>query len=400
MSRILFAWELGANLGHLSRDVPVAEKLREAGHEVVFAVRDTRIAAEILMPRQFAFLQSPMFVGRARLAKPPANYAELLAAEGWCDRATLIGHLRAWLHTLTLGAFDAVVADHAPGALIAARIAGCVGIAFGSGFEIPPDVEPMPTIRSWERYSADRLMISQRKVLDDINAAVSDLGGGGYSRLGEVFSATPILATFGELDPYGQRGGARYVGSIHGISDVPEVPWPTGDGRRVVVYLRSHHQATAVVMTVLAECAVSAICLIPGVDANFKARFGSKSLSIVECPAALGPLLENADAMVGAASLGSMTYAMLMGVPLLMIPTTVEQYLHAKRAEAIGVGILIDGKADKGRIREAIASLCSEVRFKDDAKAFAARYARVTPERAASAAARHVIELISQEEVL
>jgi hypothetical protein len=91
MSRILFAWELGANLGHLSRDVPVAEKLREAGHDVVFAVRDTRVAAEILTPRQFDFIQSPVFLGRAHLSEPPANYAEILEAEGWCDHTALRG---------------------------------------------------------------------------------------------------------------------------------------------------------------------------------------------------------------------------------------------------------------------------------------------------------------------
>lgn len=45
MSRILFVWELGAHFGHLSRDIPVAQRLCEEGHQVRFAVRDTRAAA-------------------------------------------------------------------------------------------------------------------------------------------------------------------------------------------------------------------------------------------------------------------------------------------------------------------------------------------------------------------
>ncbi len=400
MSRILFAWELGANLGHLSRDVAVAEKLREAGHEVVFAVRDTRVAAEILAPRQFDFVQSPVFIGSVHLSEPPANYAEVLEAEGWCNRAVLRGHLRAWLSVTSMGKFDVVIADHAPGALVAAHIAGCIRIAFGNGFEIPPDIEPMPTIRSWQQYSEDRLMASQRRVLADINAVVIELGGKGFARLGEIFTNNPIFATFAELDHYGQRSGACYVGSINGISHAAEVSWPSGKGPRLMVYLRSHHPATAAAMEALVESHVCAICVIPGADAQFKARFQSNTIMIVEHPVALGPVLETADALIGYASIGLMAEALLKGVPLLMIPATVEQYLVAKRVDMIGAGILIDGAPNKDRIHAAISSLLTEARFKDSAKAFADRYAQFNQERASCDAAQRIIALVSQERVM
>lgn len=398
MRRVLFAWELGANLGHLTRDVPVAEKLREAGHDVIFAARDTRAAAEVLSPRKFDFIQSPIHTGRARLAEPPANYAELLAAEGWCDRVATRGHLIAWLNILSMGRFGTVIADHAPGALIAARIAGASAIALGNGFEIPPNKEPMPTIRPWKRYTERRLMASQRRVLADINAVVTDLGGKNYDRLGEIFPVASIFGTFSELDHYGQRAGARYVGSIHGLSQAPAASWPLGDGTRVVVYLRSSHQATPAVMTALAESEVRALCVIPGVSEQFKTEFQTDAIFIVDHPVALAPLLESADALIGYASIGIMAEALLKGVPLVMIPATVEQYLVAKRAESIGAGILIDGNPDKDRIHAAMTLLLSETRFKDSARVFAQRYAEVTPDRAAHDAAQHVIELVSKED--
>ena len=400
MSRILFSWELGANLGHLSRDVPVAEKLRETGHEVVFAVRDTRVAAEILAPRQFDFVQSPIFIGSMKLAEPPANYAEVLEAEGWCNRAVLRGHLQAWLRVISMGKFDVVIGDHAPGALVAAHIAGCVRIAFGNGFEIPPDIEPMPTIRSWQQYSEDRLIASQRRVLADINAVAVELGGKGFSRLGEIFSYHPIFATFAELDHYGKRSGACYVGSIHGLSHTKEISWPSCDGQRIVVYLRAHHQATALVMKVLAELPVCAICVIPGTNAQFKARYQRNTISITETPVALGPLFENADALIGYASIGVVTEALLNGIPLLMIPTTVEQYLIAKRAEAIGAGILIDGVPDRERIHAAIKTLLTNPHFKNGARNFAQQYGQIIPEGAANDAAQRIDKLVSQSLVL
>lgn len=396
MSRILFAWELGANFGHLSRDVPVAEKLREAGHEVVFAVRDTRVAAEILTPLQFDFIQSPVFLGRVHLSGPPANYAEMLEAEGWCDRIGLRGHLRAWLSVISMGKFEVIIADHAPGALVAAHIAGCVGIAFGNGFEIPPDVEPMPSIRSWQRYTEEHLMASQRRVLADINAVVVELGGINYPRLGEIFSANQIFTTFSELDHYGPRIGACYVGSIHGFRHVEEVSWPLGNGHRVVAYLRPHHQSTVAVMAALEELSVCAICVIPGVDAQLKAKYQSETIAIVETLVALGPLLEHADALIGYASIGVMTEALLKGVPLLMLPTTVEQYMIAKRAEAICAGILIDGVPNRGRIRNAFSSLISEARFKNGARSFAERHMFSTQEYAVNDAVQHIINGIGR----
>ena len=40
MARILIAWELGANLGHLLRQLMIARELRRRDHQVLFACRD------------------------------------------------------------------------------------------------------------------------------------------------------------------------------------------------------------------------------------------------------------------------------------------------------------------------------------------------------------------------
>ncbi|QDX79879.1 hypothetical protein B9N43_00520 [Denitratisoma sp. DHT3] len=94
MTRFLFAWELGANYGHLARDIPVAIKLRNKGHQVLFAVRDTKAAAELLGRQCFPYVQAPFCITPPRLARPPANYAELLVAEGWGSPLTLLGMVK------------------------------------------------------------------------------------------------------------------------------------------------------------------------------------------------------------------------------------------------------------------------------------------------------------------
>lgn len=396
MSRILFAWELGANLGHLSRDIPVAQELRKAGNQVRFAVRDTRVAGEVLPFHRFGFLQAPVCVGRTRLGQPPVNYAELLLAEGWGDRKALLGHISAWCELLAGGAFDAVVADHAPGALIAARITQRSAIPFGNGFEIPPDSEPMPSIRPWENPVRERLLASERRVLADINAILTHFGARPYRRLAEMFGPNPILATFEELDHYGPREEACYVGSIHGLSQAPQASWPVGDGPRVVAYLRSHHKATARVMTALAEAGIRAVCIVPEAGEAFKQRHASQAVAILDHPITLAPLLEEADAMIGYASIGTVTEALLKGVPLLMIPATVEQYLLAKRVEAIGAGVVIEGASGQERIRDGLAALLARTEYRSKALAFSAKYAMTSVPRAADLAAQVIIERLER----
>src|SRR5262245_54203875 len=97
MSRILIAWELGSHLGHLTRLAPVAENLRAAGHQVLFAVRDLRNAALTLGPRGFAFVQAPFFHRRPAQPQAPGSHAEMLALEGYGDATAIWGLVRGWL---------------------------------------------------------------------------------------------------------------------------------------------------------------------------------------------------------------------------------------------------------------------------------------------------------------
>lgn len=254
----------------------------------------------------------------------------------------------------------------------------------------------MPSIRPWENPVRERLLASERRVLADINAILTHFGARPYRRLAEMFGPNPILATFEELDHYGPREGACYVGSIHGLGRTPQTSWPAGDGPRVVAYLRSHHKATTGVMMALAEAGIRAVCIVPEAGEAFKQRHASQAVAILDHPVTLGPLLEEADAMIGYASIGTVTEALLKGVPLLMIPATVEQYLLAKRVEAIGAGVVIEGASGQERIRDGLAALLARTEYRSKALAFSAKYAMTSVPRAADLAAQVIIERLER----
>src|SRR5471032_621470 len=134
MSRILFSWELGGNLGHITSLVMLARALRARGHEVAFALKHLRGAAGLLKQHGFAFFQAPVVQARAAdLPRDPASYAEIMLLHGFGDAEGLIAATLAWRNLFGLLRPDLIVFDHSPSALFAARGLGLPRVRFGMG---------------------------------------------------------------------------------------------------------------------------------------------------------------------------------------------------------------------------------------------------------------------------
>ena len=57
MATILFAWELGGGLGHLTVIKPLAEALRDQGHRVVIAVRNFAWLSKVFERQECPFCE-------------------------------------------------------------------------------------------------------------------------------------------------------------------------------------------------------------------------------------------------------------------------------------------------------------------------------------------------------
>ena len=76
--RVLLTWELGLNLGHLSRLVPVAQRLKADGHSVLAAVRDIQVAATVLGAAGIPFILAPHLPQGMPLDHRATGYADVL----------------------------------------------------------------------------------------------------------------------------------------------------------------------------------------------------------------------------------------------------------------------------------------------------------------------------------
>jgi UDP:flavonoid glycosyltransferase YjiC (YdhE family) len=393
--RILFAWQLGANYGHLATDLPVAECLRRRGYDVSFVVADMRVAAEILSPPGFSFVPIPERIAPSVSPPPPASYAQIMHACGFGDHRDLSRLLDAWSALITHADVGVLVADHAPMAVLAAHLVDIPTVLIGSGFTIPPMVSPLPSIRPWEIIPSDRLQQVESIVLGNINAVIQRLGRPPFTRLAELFARPKsLLTTFPELDPYGAREDGTYIGPISSESNSKAVKWRSGSQPRIFAYLRPTVPRIAAILTALEESDAQVIVAMPGASNELQQHFESTSITLLSHAVPLTPLLSDADVVVSYGGAGTIAQSLLAGVPMLLVPEHAEQYLSALQVANLGAGVLVGLKQEDKDIARALEQLLENPAYRESARRIAARYQSFNRDDAANTAASIIAQCL------
>ena len=90
MASILYAWEFGANLGHVGAFMPLARSLRDQGHAVHWAVTQPASVGDFLASQNFTCVAAPVIPELSRPG-PPLSYADILLRFGYADAKALFG---------------------------------------------------------------------------------------------------------------------------------------------------------------------------------------------------------------------------------------------------------------------------------------------------------------------
>ena len=390
MARVLIAWELGEAFGHLARCLRLAEGLVARGHQVTLALKEVRLPTGQQLVPGISVLAAPRTPQTGPVDRSPINYADVLRVSGFSDAQDVAARLNAWRGILNLTRPDVLVADHAPTALLAARIADIAYLSVGNGFAIPPDVSPWPSIRPWEAIP-DRALSTAETLLDRVfDAALKALGYPKTARVRELFGAEDVLDTFVELDHYGVRTAGHYVGPIVSVRQAMRVEWQSREGSRVLAYLRPTVPGFMAILQALVRLDAEVLCVAPGMKPDVAERVATRRLRIALTPVDLAPLLERADLAVGYGNSGFSTQALLAGVPLAMRPRYVEQALLARRVEALGAGKLLAGQIDAGGVTSALQDLLGNPTYRNAAGAFQERHRHFATEQAIEQSLVHI----------
>ena len=342
MARVLFAWELGGDLGHARRVFEVARGLRRLGHDTAFAFQDLRALGALGAGAEW--FQAPLLAPPAvPPAHPPLSHSEILVFRGYGDPLSVAGSLRGWLGLFSLWKADALVADYAPGALIAARAARLPHVAIGSGFSTPPPRDPMPALRTWAaieetalRRADATLLAGVRGGLERVNAAAAL-----PANASDIFRVQHnVLCTWPQIDPFGTRTDAAYVGPQDDPSTGAQVRWRHAGRPHVFAYLKAHDQRLPLMLDAIAKLPGESIVVALGLAAAQAAARSTPTMQVHSSPVALGPLLAECDLCICHGGPGTVAHALNAGVPLALVPQHLEQVLVARQVVSAGAAVM------------------------------------------------------------
>ena len=375
MSRVLVAWELGRNLGHLSRIRPIARRLKARGHVVLTAARDLGSAARALAPDGLAFVQAPVAPALPQATHASARltgYADLLLHQGWGEASHLVGLTQAWINLIRMFAPDAIILDHAPTAALAARSLGIPTAWIGTGFEIPPLATPLPP---FPEIPLDAAAQAEASALDLANRVLSAMRLPELSALSELFADSPRwLATYPELDHYGARANERYVGVFDELGYGRAVEWAGRGRRRVFAYLRSQMPGHRAILKGLASIDADVVCHTPDVPRDMITSLARPGMILIDDPVRIDLLCGGMDLCVSYAPAGTVATTLLHGIPQLCAPPHREASLTALRVETLGAGLVLRGQQTPSGVEMTIENILETGTCAARAKEFAGQH--------------------------
>lgn len=379
MSKILFAWELGGYLGHLTRLLPIALKLRDNGHDVSFLIKNLSRAELILGEHQFKTYQAPVWLLQPKgIPHPPQNYAEILMQFGYLDNQGLLGMVKAWRNTFELIKPDFVMFDHAPTGLLASRDLNVPRAIIGGGFFTPPNVSPPPKLRPWSKVDEKRLSLAEKKVVDVINYVLLALSSSPIKYLYDLFQTEQnFLTTVPELDFYKNRTMSTYWGPIQDDVGIKEPVWANHPGKKIFAYLKPEYEKLDMILQALKEKNENVLVFSPNLPKSMINQYQNSHFNFSREPFLMSKVIQECDLVISHAG-EMLTRILLGGKPQLLFPMQLEQYTSALRAEELGAALVCDQQDDKKTIEKKLTSLLSDTKYTERASQFAEKYQHFT----------------------
>lgn len=402
MARILFTWELGRGLGHLVRYKALIASLTQDGHEVHYIARNAD-KVRLVNPQPELRVQQigPEFTPRPQQVTDPrlTSYSTLLFNCGFSNVEKLVFRLQRWIEAIKGIQPDCIVADHSPTAMLANQVLKIPLIIAGNGFTLPPAMQPMPLFLP-EHSVSDGLSIEfEHQLCDVLNASIRKI----QKNVPKIENPAALLKvdqswlmTFRELDCYGARRNANYLGTYPNDGFGEDFDWPKADGPKVFAYMQSQKGLEALGSWIAERGA--RLCLVLPKSAQKHAEMVSqvfpKTLChVFENPINLTKVLAEAEVGISNGNANLLANLALAGIPQLTIPVSMENYMEARQAVDASCSLMAAGPDFSGMSAQLDELLDNDI-FRAGAARLAEIYAGSTSERQSEILRKNLYELI------
>lgn len=342
MSKVCFVWELGQGFGHLVRYIAMIRRLLDRGDEVYFLAKDADLARTVFATMDVHVQQiEPGNTPPDEALTTLNSYAEILHNFGFFAPDALEQQLQPWYEKLTKLQPDVLVVDHSPTALLVNRTCQIPMISSGSGFTVPPRYSPMRPLRYWAVCDRAELAVNEGRVLRAVNEVLGRAGIAPLSDLCDLLRADcEWLLTYAELDHYGVRDGARYLGSISAPDFGALLQWAMHDGAKIFAYLTGLTVSDAIVEAVQ-DLDINICLYAPNLKSVEIEKFPPDQVLRASAPVHLAQAAAQCSAAITNSSLNTVSFFLRHGIPQLALPSNVERFMVGRRLELVGGGLTV-----------------------------------------------------------
>lgn len=361
LPHILFAWEMGANFGHVAQIVGVARALQGRAR-ITMALREPEGLRRLAPDLPVTLLKAPHAVPSTRRVQLPSglNYAGVLRHEGWDHAEDLAAQIEAWTTLFDLTRPDVVACQAAPTAQLALMGRDLPVVAFGSGFDAPPQTTPLPAFDPTPPQGHPETAAQQEAaVLSIANQALARHRRPPLSQFTDLLRAgTQALTTVPPLDHYADRAQLQsqpvtYLGQISFQTGGIRAQWqaaPGARGHRIFAYLRPGQHGFDQTAQALRQLAGDHDILLaaPGITAPLAEDLRSAGAQVLDGAARLDSLLEGATLGVSHGSNGIAYQFLRAGLPQMCLPAHTEQRMVTRTLgrQQLAIGYVGNYQAD------------------------------------------------------
>lgn len=356
---VLCTWEVGGELGHISRLSAIAKTLEKAGYRVIVALKDLSRAYPFFTGTAITLMQAPVWLPRISMQRPIACQADSMLLLGYLEPDPLECQLLAWRALVGALQPDLLLFDYSPTAMLALREYAIPKVAVGTGFAEPAPGSPMVDWRPVPQ--GDGLVARQeQRVLEVINQVLRRRGEKILACLTDLFNADlTLIGNLRELDFYPQRPATRYCLAASPAAG-GHMEFSAGDKLRLVAYLKPAYPGFNQVLAALTHVDAEVIAICPTAPAGSLEKWQRSGVQFTRNIVNLPALLAQADLFVGHGNAGSVRESLVAGAPVLVLPVQLEQLLAGKKLQALQVGELLEGAPDDRTIAAIIQKMLQQ----------------------------------------
>jgi hypothetical protein len=304
---------------------------------------------------------------------------DILAVLGIGRPGAAAGMIGAWNHIIDAIRPDAIVADFAPGLLLASY--GRVPtLDVGSGFSQPPaNLDRLPSL------TGEPPVEDESQLLDVVNRALDQHGLSRRSSLAGIFACDrQLVLTFAELDPYRSWRAAPYA------APCDDVPVASGRGDELFAYLNSAGRLPLAFWNGLVRSGLKIRLHDPTLPTSDLDELRRAGVMVEPHKVPIADIMARSRMILSYGGHGLASHALAGGLPTILLPFDIEKRCISRAIEALGLGVVLkidglDAAAIAARLRAIFADGMLVERARTAAPGFRGRTVRGASDKMADA---------------